>query len=113
MPTLLGATSQSARPELVARVRSLIVSNQAGAIEGALTAMMARPDSAPLLPAIAVPALVVVGEEDVLTPPALSTAMAERLPNAELVVVPQAGHLANLEQPDAFNAALLRFLERL
>ena len=39
--------------------------------------------------------------------------MVERLPNAELVVVPQAGHLANLEQPDAFNAALLRFLERL
>lgn len=113
VPKLLGAASQSTRPDLVERVRSLIVSNQVGAIEGALTAMMARPDSTSLLPTVAVPALVVVGEEDVLTPPALSTAMVERLPNAQLVVVPKAGHLANLEQPDAFNAALLRFLERL
>ncbi len=113
VPKLLGATSQSARPELLDRVRSLILGNPPSAIEGALTAMMARPDSTMLLPSITVPTLVVVGDEDLLTPRALSTAMASLLPIAELAVLPQAGHLSNLEQPDAFNAALLRFLDRL
>lgn len=113
VPKLLGATSQATRPDLVERVRGLILGNQPTAIEGALTAMMARPDSTELLRSISVPALVLVGEEDVLTPPALSTAMAAHLPNAELVEVPRAGHLSSLEQPDAFNAALLRFLQRL
>lgn len=110
VPKLLGATSQSLRPELLERVRSLVVGNGPAAIEGALRAMMSRPDSTPLLPSITVPALVVVGDEDVLTPPALSTVIAARLPQAELVVLSQAGHLASLEQPEAFNAALLRFL---
>ena len=57
-------------------------------------------------------ALVVVGDEDTLTPPAASEAMASALPSATLVVIPQAGHLSNLEQPQAFNAAVLSFLER-
>lgn len=113
VPKLLGATTAATRPELVDRVRALIVGNDPVAIEGALVAMMTRPDSVPLLPFITVPTLVMVGEEDVLTPPALSTAMVSRLPAAELVVVPKAGHLSNLEQPGPFNAALLRFLERL
>lgn len=113
VPTLLGATTTATRPDLVGRVRSLVLGNPPAAIAGALTAMMARPDSTSLLPSITVPTLVLVGDEDVLTPPAFSAAMASLLPRAELVVVPQAGHLANLEQPAAFNAALLRFLERL
>ncbi|MEQ1727461.1 MAG: alpha/beta fold hydrolase, partial [Vicinamibacterales bacterium] len=113
LPKLLGAITSATRPDIVERVRALVLGNQSSAIEGALTAMMARPDSTSLLPSITVPTLVLVGDEDVLTPPALSTAMAALVPSAELVVVPQAGHLSNLEQPDAFNAALLRFLERL
>ncbi len=113
LPKLLGATTSATRPDIVERVRALVLGNQPSAIEGALTAMMARPDSTSLLPSITVPTLVLVGEDDVLTPPALSTAMVSLLPAAELVVVSHAGHLANLEQPDAFNAALLRFLERL
>ena len=66
----------------------------------------------PLLETIAVPTLVVVGDEDTLTPPAASETMASALPSATLVVIPQAGHLSNLEQPQAFNAAVLSFLER-
>ena len=56
------------------------------------------------------PTLVIVGAEDVLTPPAESEAMAAAIRGARLELVPRAGHLANLEQPDALNAALASFL---
>jgi pimeloyl-ACP methyl ester carboxylesterase len=75
--------------------------------------MMTRPDSVTLLASIDIPTLVIVGEEDTLTPPAMSVSMANAIPNAELVRVPLAGHLANLEQPQVFNRALLSFLARL
>ena len=63
-------------------------------------------DSTPRLGEIRVPVLVVVGEEDTLTPPAESRKIAEGVPDGRLVVLPGAGHLANLEAPEAFNAAL-------
>jgi len=59
---------------------------------------------------IRVPTHIVVGDEDVLTPPALSRAMASRIPDARLTVIKGAGHLSNIEQPEAFNAAALAFL---
>jgi pimeloyl-ACP methyl ester carboxylesterase len=91
----------------------MILANHPSAIQAGLRSMMTRPDSTSLLPSIAVPTLVIVGEEDSITPPALSVAMATALPNAELVRLPLAGHLSSLEQPQAFNAALLGFLARL
>ena len=72
--------------------------------------MMTRPDSTPLLQTIHVPTLIVVGEEDTLTPPALSAEMQRAIPGSELVTIPSAGHMSNLEQPEAFNAALASFL---
>ena len=51
-----------------------------------------------------------VGEEDALTPPSESRKIAEGVPDARLVVLPGAGHLANLEAPQAFNAALAEWL---
>jgi len=59
---------------------------------------------------IRVPTHIVVGEEDTLTPPALSRAMAARIPDARLTVIKGAGHLSNIEQPEAFNEAVLAFL---
>ncbi|MNL89717.1 3-oxoadipate enol-lactonase 2 [compost metagenome] len=56
------------------------------------------------------PTLVIVGEQDPTTPPAEAEAMAKAIPGARLVVIPGAGHLANLEQPDAFNAAVREFM---
>lgn len=62
------------------------------------------------LPNIAIPSLVVVGADD--TPfLAASDYMAGKIPNARKVVIPGAGHAANIDQPAAFNAALLKFLE--
>jgi 3-oxoadipate enol-lactonase len=73
-------------------------------------AMMTRPDSTPLLATITVPTLVVVGEEDVVTPAKEARAMAEAIPGSHLQVIAQAGHLANMERPAAFNHVLTEFL---
>ena len=74
--------------------------------------MALRPDARDILARFGGPVLVVVGADDVLTPPAKARAMADLVPGAELVEISGAGHLANLEQPEAFNAALGRLLAR-
>jgi pimeloyl-ACP methyl ester carboxylesterase len=75
-------------------------------------AMAHRPDSRPDLPTIDVPTAVVVGEEDTITPLEMSQAMSEAIPGATLSIIPSAGHLANLEAPTAFGAALRAWLRR-
>ena len=110
IPKLLGASTRTNRPELADRVRALALSNPPQAIAGAIRALMTRPDSTPLLSTIHCPTLIVVGEEDTLTPPALSEEMHKGIAGSELVVIPGAGHLSSLEQPDAFNSALAAFL---
>ncbi|MGH9182432.1 MAG: alpha/beta fold hydrolase [Acidimicrobiales bacterium] len=81
-------------------------------IIGALEAMKHRPDATPGLGAIDVPTLVVVGEEDPTAPVVTARATHQAIPGSELVVLPGAAHLANLEAPAAFNDALLGFLDR-
>jgi pimeloyl-ACP methyl ester carboxylesterase len=71
--------------------------------------MRDRPDSTGFLPEIGIPALVVVGDRDVLTPPADSEAMAAAIPGAKLVTIPGAGHLAPMERPKAVAGALAEF----
>ncbi len=95
------------------RVRSLIVQATAPGVANAQRAMAARPDSRPLLSRVRVPTLVLVGAEDALTPLAESVALANAIPDAQLQVIPNAGHLSNLEQPVAFNRALMGFLRDL
>jgi 3-oxoadipate enol-lactonase len=63
-----------------------------------------------LLSSIRCPTLIVVGEEDTLTPPQISRDMHNAIPGSELVVVPAAGHLTSLERPEAFNQAVAAFL---
>jgi pimeloyl-ACP methyl ester carboxylesterase len=110
LPRLLGATTRSRRPDIVAGVRRLIEAQPPEGIADAAQAMMTRSDSGPLLPTIRVPTLVVVGAEDLITPPSAAEAMRAVIPNASLVTIPDAGHLANLENPEAFNDALFAFL---
>ena len=74
-------------------------------------AIMARPDSRPGLKAIDCPTLVLVGDDDRLTPPELSHEMAKAIPGAQLVVVPDSGHLSTMEQPQAVNLALVEWLK--
>jgi 3-oxoadipate enol-lactonase len=94
-------------------VRRLIKQQSPMAIRTAIHRMMHRPDSTPLLSSINVPALIITGEEDALIPVDESRAMAAAVSGARLEIVPRAGHLANLEQPDAFNNALHEFLTTL
>ncbi len=79
-------------------------------VAAALKAMAARPDSTPDLPRISVPTLIIVGEHDSITPPAESQAMHAAIPGSTLEVIPAAGHMAAVEQPQAVAASLRRFL---
>ena len=76
-------------------------------------AIMARPDSRPLLPRLQCPVLVVCGDADALTPPECSREVAAAVPQAELHLLPGCGHLLTWEQPEAVNALLLTWLTRL
>jgi len=79
----------------------------------ALRAMAARADSAPVLRAFQNPVLVVVGSRDELTPPSDASRMASMAKGSALVEIPEAAHLSNVEQPEAFNDAVTRFLTRI
>jgi 3-oxoadipate enol-lactonase len=109
---LVGETTQRERPQVVADVRRLMEANQPDAIDAALHALMTRPDSTADLRHISGPALIIVGQEDVVTPAADAELLACSIPGAELVVLPRAGHLSNLEAPEGFSSALTRFLSR-
>jgi 3-oxoadipate enol-lactonase len=110
LPKLLGASTRASQPAVGDRVRALALSNPPEAIAGAVRALMTRPDSTPLLRTIHCPTLIVVGEEDVLTPPALSEEMHRTIAGSEMATVPRAGHLSSFEQPEAFNSAVAAFL---
>jgi pimeloyl-ACP methyl ester carboxylesterase len=112
LPKLLGDTTRRERPEVADRVRALIRSSSTPAIAGMIEALMTRADSTPVLRSIHCPTLVVVGDQDTITPPALSREMHQAIARSELEVLAGVGHLANIENPTAFNAALARFLER-
>lgn len=113
LPALLGEATTSGRPLVTGRVRGLLQAAPAPAAAWAQRAMAARPDSLDVLRGTDVPALVVVGEQDALSPVADAQAMAEALPQGRLVVLPEAGHLSSLETPDLFNAAVLELLDSL
>jgi pimeloyl-ACP methyl ester carboxylesterase len=110
LPNLLGPTTHAERPQVVAQVRGLIESQPAETIAAGLEAIMTRPDSAGVLPSIDVPTMIIVGDEDVITPPADAEAMHRQIRGSTLVTIAGAGHMSNLEDPDAFNAAMARLL---
>lgn len=113
MPKLLGKTTRDTNPEVEATVRRLIKQQSPVAVRAAIHRMMHRPDSTPLLAQIQVPTLVITGDEDELIPIDESRAIANAVGGATLVIIPRAGHLSNLEQPDPFNNALTAFLTTL
>jgi pimeloyl-ACP methyl ester carboxylesterase len=78
-------------------------------LEADLAAMRDRPDSTEFLADVAVPTLVVVGSQDVLTPPADSERTSAAIPGARLVTVAGAGHLTPMERPKAVAEALSEF----
>jgi pimeloyl-ACP methyl ester carboxylesterase len=95
---------------LRARVRVMAEETGAQVFLRQQNAIMTRPDTRPLLPTIKCPTLVLVGDGDELTPPALAQELAAGIPGARLVTVPDCGHLSTMERPEAVNQALTNWM---
>ncbi|MBI4199830.1 MAG: alpha/beta fold hydrolase [Chloroflexi bacterium] len=108
---MLAPETLQGRPQLAEQVRGMMTSTPLIGWMGDLRGLARRSDSTATLAIITCPTLILVGQKDALTPPADSQLMAQHIKGAKLVEVPSAGHLAPLEQPEAFNKALLEFLD--
>lgn len=107
----IGVTTRARQPALVAQIEIMLRRAPASGVIAAARAMMERPDSTPTLDTITVPTLVVVGEEDTLTPVSDAITIQSGIRGSRLVTVPGAGHLSPLEQPAIVNAAIAEFLD--
>jgi len=110
IPKLLAPQNLKNRPELVERASAIMSSASLQGVVGALNAMKDRPDSTPTLGRIAVPTLIVHGAEDSIVPLAEARQIADAIPGARLEVIPDAGHLLNIENPEAYNRVVRQFL---
>jgi pimeloyl-ACP methyl ester carboxylesterase len=110
LPKLVSQLTLHERPDVLDFVRALAAANTGAGVAAVARGLALRPDTTDLLPAITCPALILVGEEDLITPVDDARALFARIPNARLEVIEDAGHLANLDQPDRFTLALDRFL---
>ena len=81
-------------------------------VKGCIIAIGSRTDTTPFLSQIKLPVLIIVGSFDKLTPPPLMRAIAEKIPDSEFGIIPRAGHMTPVENPDAVNDLLIGFLER-
>lgn len=111
MPKMLTPKTAAERADIANAARAMMARQSVAAVVSALEAMRDRPDSTPTLAEIKAPTLVVTGAEDALIPPKEAEAMRDAIRGARLVSIPGAAHLANLDQPDTFNAAVREFLK--
>jgi len=110
VPKLLADYTRHHHPEVEIHIRQMIAAATPQGVAAASRGMALRADATDLLAGITCPTLVIVGEQDVVTPPEVSREYAAQIPNAQLVVIPLAGHLSNVEQPEAFLQAIHSFL---
>jgi 3-oxoadipate enol-lactonase len=110
IPRLISDYTRQHSPLVELRIRQMIEAATPQGVAAASRGMALRADSNDLLSTIACPALVLVGEHDILTPPDLAQEYAAKITGARLVVIPRAGHLPNLEQPQAFLQTVSDFL---
>ncbi len=113
LPKLLTPDTVSKRPELVKRIRDMMLKTKPEGAAAALRGMAQRDDQTGFISSIDVPTLIAVGSEDALTPVADSEAMHAKIAGSRLVVIANAGHVSNLEQTEQFNDALKSFLSML
>ena len=109
IPGLLAPETLRKRPDVVSELREMISRQSPEAIAAGARGMAKRSDSTETLGQIEAPALVLGGESDALSPPALLDSVAAAMPNATRVTIPNAGHLPPLENPDAFANAILEW----
>jgi 3-oxoadipate enol-lactonase len=111
LPKLLTPETVSKRPEVVKRVRDMMLKTKPEGAAAALRGMAERDDQTELLANITVPALIIVGAEDAITPVIDSEKMQQAIAGSRLVVLENAGHVSNLERTEQFNDAFLSFLK--
>lgn len=111
LPRLLAPENQG-DTEVARTLRAMIEQQPVEGMAGALAAMRDRMDATALLTTVSVPAAVIVGEEDAITPVAVAQEMARGLPDVKLTVVAGAGHMAPMEAPEEVNLALLDLVRR-
>lgn len=109
-PKLLAPATYEQQPQVAERLKQIMLSASPAGVTAALAAMRDRPDSMELLSKIQVPTLVIHGEQDSIIPISEAEQMANHLPKAHMVRLKHAGHLPNMEQSPAFNAAVADFL---
>lgn len=107
IPKLLSLDKQAALSD---PLRQMILRARPETVLAALSALAERPDMSERLGEIAVPTLIVVGEDDAISPLNDAQLMYDRLPNAQLIIIPKAGHMSPFEEPEAFNRAVLEFM---
>jgi len=112
-PKLFGETTMKERPEVVKAVREMILSTNVEGIAAAQRGMAQRPDVSGQLEEIDVPTLVICGEEDRISPVKEMAEIAEKIPIARFVVVPDSGHMTPMEVPEVVNEAIRNFLKDL
>ncbi len=110
LPKMLSPKSYAERPELVQSVREIMQATSLDGVLGDLMGMKSRPDSTPALKKIEKPTLILHGSDDQLIPASEAVAMGGAIPGARLELLPDAGHLLNMEQPQLFNKAVGEFL---
>lgn len=101
------------KPDIVRQVRETILSTSKETLIGTLKALAERPDLCAHLSNISIPALIVCGEDDIVTPPVQSEYLFRHIANAKMQLIKGAGHLSNLEQPDEFNRRVFDFISGL
>ncbi len=111
IPNYFTAESSINKPELVAEAAAMIREQSAAVINAAMRAIMMRHDATPLLASIHCPVLVLNGKEDKLTTPETAESIHTLIAGSQLRLLTGAAHISNMEQPDAFNNALLAHLE--
>lgn len=113
MPNLFAEASTEKRREAIELTRQTLIANSPAGIAAASLGMAERPNVTADLPHIETPALLIVGEDDRISTVEEMRGIAEALPNAELVVVPEAGHMSPLENPAPVNSAIREFVTRI
>jgi 3-oxoadipate enol-lactonase len=111
IPKLMGRTTVSTRPDLVAGARQMMGKMSPQDISLVQRGMAARPDSVADLKTINVPTLIVIGDEDVLSTPADGELMRQQIAGSQLKIIPKGGHYSPWEQPEAVGIVLRQFLD--
>lgn len=110
LPNLFAAESFKSNSEEIAAVKEMIVTTTIPSLNKSLHALANRKETCSKLAKIKVPVLILVGEEDKITPPEAASAMHEKIKDSSLQVIPHAGHLSNMENEDEFNSQLIKFM---